>query len=214
MFVKEKMTKNPITITVDDYVSLALDIFEEKKFHRLPVVDKSNHVIGIVTEDDVARNVPSKATSLSIHEINYLLNQTKIGDIMSKEVVTICPDALLEEAADVMIKSSHYALPVVDNGFLVGIITEKDIFSSFIDLQGYYQSGTRLVVRIDNDRPGILRDIATILSGSKINITHLVVERIDNQIRVVIRVDETNSDKVVGLLKDEYNIIDVRTYKN
>ncbi|MBR2809461.1 MAG: CBS domain-containing protein, partial [Erysipelotrichaceae bacterium] len=165
MFVKDKMTRNPVTISPDDVVSRAVDIFDKCDFHRLPVVDKSNRVVGLITEALVAENVPSKATSLSIHEINYLLNKTTIADIMLKDIATISPDNLLEEAADVMIKSDIFTLPVVDKGFLVGVITQKDIFSVFIEVQGYYNKGTRLVVVIDEDHPGILKDIATILSA-------------------------------------------------
>ncbi|MBR2578417.1 MAG: CBS domain-containing protein [Erysipelotrichaceae bacterium] len=212
MFVKEKMTRNPITISPDDYVSTALEIFEHNDFHRLPVVDSYNHVVGLLTETIVAENVPSKATSLSIHEINYLLNKTRIEDIMIKDVVTIDPNCLLEEAADMMVQKNVLTLPVVDQGFLVGIITQKDIFNAFIEVQGYYNKGTRLVVSIDKDQPGILKDIATILSEKNISITHLVVER-GEDINVMIRVDETDQDKVLALLKDRYNIIDIKSYK-
>ncbi|MBR0461418.1 MAG: CBS domain-containing protein [Erysipelotrichaceae bacterium] len=212
MFVKDKMTRNPVTISPDDVVSSAVDIFDKCDFHRLPVVDRSNHVVGLITEALVAENVPSKATSLSIHEINYLLNKTTIADIMLKDIATISPDNLLEEAADVMIKSDIFTLPVVDQGFLVGVITQKDIFSAFIEVQGYYNKGTRIVVAIEEDHPGILKDIATILSDENISITHLVVER-NGKINIIIRVDETDSDKVADLLKDKYNIIDVKSYK-
>jgi len=213
MLVKEKMTKNPITIFEENFISDAVDIFNEHNFHRLPVVDKQNHLIGLITEGTVQENVPSKATSLSIHEINYLLNQTKVSDIMIKKVITIGPDNLLDEAADVMVANHVYSLPVVDKGFLVGIITEKDIFTSFIEQQGFYNKGTRVVVLIENDRPGILRDIATILSAEGINITHLVVERINDDIRVVVRVDEIDSNKVVKLIGSQFNVIDVRSYR-
>ncbi len=212
MFVKDKMTKNPVTISPDDVVSSALDIFSKYDFHRLPVVDKSNHVVGLITETKVAENVPSKATSLSIHEINYLLNKTRIEDIMIKDIKTVSPDDLLEEAADVMVKSNIFTLPVVDKGFLVGIITQKDIFNAFIEVQGYYNQGTRVVIEIEKDQPGILRDIASILAKANISITHLVVER-GEKINVVVRVDETNSDIVSELLKSDYKIIDIKSYK-
>ena len=130
MFVKDVMTKNPITITPDDVVSNAVDIFQNNNFHRLPVVDKSNHVVGLITERIVAENVPSKATSLSIHEINYLLNKTTIGDIMLKDIKSIGPNALLEEAAALMMETRVFTLPVVHQGFLIGVITQKDIFNA------------------------------------------------------------------------------------
>ena len=212
MFVKDKMTKNPVTISPDDVVSSAVDIFNKNGFHRLPVVDKSNRVVGLITETKVAENVPSKATSLSIHEINYLLNKTTIADIMIKDVVTCSPNDLLEEAADKMVKTNVFTLPVVDQGFLVGIITQKDIFNAFIEVQGYYNKGTRVVLSIKNDQTGILKDIATILADNNISITHLVVER-GESINIVIRVDETDSDKVCSILKDKYEIIDSKSYK-
>ena len=211
MFVKEKMTRKPVTISPDDVVSSAVEIFNKCNFHRLPVVDRSNRVVGLITEALVAENVPSKATSLSIHEINYLLNKTTIKDIMIKDIAVCSPNDLLEEAADIMIKSDIYTLPVVDQGFLVGVITQKDIFSAFIEVQGYYNKGTRVVLAIDEDQPGILKNIATLLSDEGISITHLVVERND-RINIVIRVAETDSDKIGGLLKD-YDIIDIRSYK-
>lgn len=212
MLVKEKMTKKPVSISKDNFISDAVDVFNSNDFHRLPVVDKSNRVIGLLTGSLVAENLPSKATSLSIHELNYLLNKTKVEDIMIKNPIVISPNALLEEAADIMVKNNVYCLPVVDQEFLVGIITQKDIFSAFIDLQGYYHSGTRLVIDVDNDRPGILRDIATILSAEGINITHLVVERdpYTNEVKVVVRADDSDSEKVVNLLKDSFKISDVR----
>ena len=111
-----------------------------------------------------------------------------------------------------MAKNNVLSLPVIDQGFLVGIITQKDIFNAFIEVQGYYNSGTRLVVSIDKDQPGILKDIATILSGHNISITHLVVERGD-AVNIMIRVDDTDQDKVYDLLKDHYNIIDIKSYK-
>lgn len=212
MFVKDVMTKNPITITPDDVVSNAVDIFQNNNFHRLPVVDKSNHVVGLITERIVAENVPSKATSLSIHEINYLLNKTTIGDIMLKDIKSIGPNALLEEAAALMMETRVFTLPVVDQGFLIGVITQKDIFNAFIEVQGYYNKGTRVVVTIENDQPGILRDIATIFANNNISITHLVVER-NEAINIVIRVDEIDSDKVKDLLSDKYQIIDIKSYK-
>ena len=211
MFVNEKMTPNPITISADDYISTAVNIFDRNQFHMLPVVDGNKRVIGELTSMNVAENVPSKATTLSIHELNYLLNQTKVSDIMNKKVVAIDANALLEEAADLMIKEDVFSLPVTENDKLVGIITEHDIFNAFIEIQGYYNKGTRLTIVIDEDKPGILKEIATILTEEKISISHLVVEHGVN-IKIIIRVSETNSEKIVNLLNNKYKIIDARTF--
>ncbi|HEY8499704.1 MAG TPA: CBS domain-containing protein, partial [Clostridia bacterium] len=145
MFVKNKMTTNPFTISPDQTIPDAHEIMSKHNIRRLPVV-KGGKLLGVVSREDIMRASPSMATSLSINEITYILSKTKISKVMSKELVVISPNALLEEAATLMRDSGVSFLPVVDNGKLVGIITESDIFDSFIDLLGFREKGTRLTI--------------------------------------------------------------------
>ena len=93
MYVRNRMTANPYCISKDTAISTALDIMAEHGFHRLPVVE-GKHLVGLVTEGVISEHSPSKATSLSIYELNYLLSKTKCEDVMIKNVITISPDVL------------------------------------------------------------------------------------------------------------------------
>ena len=132
MYVRSRMSKNPITITRETTIAEALDIMRNNSIRRLPVMEKDK-LVGIVTERDLEVS-PSPATSLSVFEINYLLAKMKIGDVLPKRqnVITVSPDALLEEAALLMRDHKIGALPVCEDGKLVGIITETNIFDAFI----------------------------------------------------------------------------------
>ncbi|MBQ1740655.1 MAG: CBS domain-containing protein [Erysipelotrichaceae bacterium] len=143
MYVKDNMVSGPITIGPDQSVSEAIDLMSENGLHRLPVVDKNGKLAGLITEGVITSNTPNNATSLSVFELNYLLNKLTIKDIMIKDVITIGKDALLEEAATILRKNDIGCLPVVDeDNTLIGIITHNDIFTAFIDLLGYNHVGT------------------------------------------------------------------------
>ena len=136
MFVRNKMTTNPFTISPDATIPDAHEIMAKHKVRRLPVM-KNGKLVGIVSKEDIIQASPSKATTFSMGEITYLLSKTKISQIMSKNIITISPDALLEEAAILMRDNEISFLPVVENGKLVGIITESNIFDAFIELLGF-----------------------------------------------------------------------------
>jgi len=89
---------------------------------------------------------PSSVTSLSVWEISYLLSQVKVGEVMTKEVITVAEDVPLEEAARLMADNKIGCLPVTREGMVVGIITESDIFKIFLELLGAREKGIRLTV--------------------------------------------------------------------
>ena len=135
MFVKYWMKKNPITVSPETLVIDAKKIMKSHKIRRLPVM-KGERLVGIVTLSGLREAQPSKATSLSIHELNYLLAKMTVGEIMSREVVTCSPDMTMEKAA---VRGTRYgvgALPVLENERLVGIITESDIYRAFLHMLG------------------------------------------------------------------------------
>ncbi|MDD3925013.1 MAG: CBS domain-containing protein [Erysipelotrichaceae bacterium] len=210
MYVKDRMKTNIVSITKDVTISQALDIFATNDFHRLPVIDKHNHLIGLITEGVIQAHTPSKATSLSIHELNYLLSKTSVDMIMIKDVIVIKPDCLLEEAAEKMMENDISCLPVIDDeNSLVGIITQKDIFTAFVDLLGYHDIGSRIVIKVDHDEVGVLAKIAKIMADNHISISHLAVYR-NKTVDVVMRVDQLDGKKVVDILqKNGYEVTDV-----
>ena len=209
MYVRNRMTANPYCISKDTAISTALDIMAEHGFHRLPVVE-GKHLVGLVTEGVISEHSPSKATSLSIHELNYLLSKTKCEDVMIKNVITISPDVLLEEAAVIMRKNKVGCLVVVDNDEVVGIITHNDIFDAFVDLLGYYEAGTRYVIEVTEDKPGILAEVAQCFFDQKAIITNLAVYHYPGIVDIVIRARDAESNAMKQVLTTRgFNVVSV-----
>lgn len=207
MYVKNYMTAEVITISEETKILEALDLMKDHQIHRLPVT-KDGQIKGLVTEGIIQENSPSTATSLSIHEMNYLLTKTAVGDIMLKNVITIAPDALLEEAADTMRKNQVSVLPVIGTDHkLVGIITEKDIFAAFLDLLGYYNQGTRVVVDIKDDHTGILEKLTHLFTEEQMNIDQIAVYRQAGLTQVVIQVASVEVAKIKQKLMDNGYIV-------
>lgn len=126
--VRDWMSRNVITVTPDTTLPEADKLMVTKTIRRLPVMENAR-LVGIVTYGDIREARPSAATSLSIWELNYLVNRLKVGEMMTRHPITVSQDATIGEAAQLMLRHMIGGLPVVDNkGKLVGIITESDIF--------------------------------------------------------------------------------------
>lgn len=207
MYVKSRMTSNPYTIAFDAPITEVIELMRDKNLKRVPVVH-SERVVGMITQGDIQKVSPTKATTLSIFEINYLLSKTKVSDAMTKEVITISPDALLEEAAVLMRDNKISTLAVVRENKLVGIITESDIFDAFIDLLGFRDIGSRITVQAQ-DAPGALADITEIFKDLDLNISHIAVYRGSAGFSdVVIRTNTINTDVLVKRLEEHGYKID------
>ena len=195
MYVKNRMTSNPYTIAYDAPIPEVIELMREKNLKRVPVVH-GDKVVGMITQGDIQKVSPTKATTLSIFEINYLLSKTKVSDAMTKEVITISPDDLLEEAAVLMRENKISTLAVVKDNKLVGIITESDIFDAFIDLLGFRDVGSRITIQA-SDTPGVLADITEIFRDLDSNITHIAAYRGNLGFSdVVIRTNTINTDAI------------------
>lgn len=214
MLVKEIMTANPVTIDKSSNIADALELMRTNKFRRLPVLDKGT-LVGIVTDGDLVEVSPSPASSLSVFELNYLLAKTKIEDIFkkNKKLITIEADALVEEAALLMRDNKIGGVPVVENGGLVGIITETNIFDAFIDIMGLRNIGTRITLELPEDKPGLIADISGVIKQNDGNITHFTTyDTHRNTFRIIIRINQGDLDKITSELKDKkFNIISVQT---
>lgn len=201
MYVKSRMTTNPYTIAFDAPITEVIELMREKNLKRVPVVH-GDRVVGILTHGDIQKVSPTKATTLSIYELNYLLAKTKVSDAMTKNVITVSPDALLEEAAVLMRENKISSLAVEKDGKLVGIITESDIFDAFIDLLGFRDVGSRITVQAE-DAPGALADIAEIFKDLDSNITHIAAYRgSGGYSNLVIRTNAINTDTLEKRLSE------------
>ena len=202
MFVKNRMTTNPFIISPDHTIPDAQEIMMKHGIRRLPVV-KNGKLVGVVTKEDIERYSPSKATSLSMGEITYLLSKTKVKQIMTKNPVVISPNALLEEAAILMRDQRVGFLPVVDDDKLVGIINESDIFDAFIELLGFREGGTSLTI-VAFDDPGVLLKLISIFTGHGANITRIAVYRgAGGKSDVVVGVSSLNTSEIEKAIEEE-----------
>lgn len=200
MYVKDKMSKNLCTVKPNTTISEVLDIMETNHYHRIPVVDDNNHLLGLLTAGNIKQS--NANSSLSVFELNYLLNKLKASDVMIKDVITVNPDALLEEAASILREHEIGCLPVIENNILVGIITQNDIFDSFIDILGYNEVGTRYVINIKEDKVGIMYKIAECFVQANISISNLAVYNTERGLEIVVIAVGDNSEYCGDYLKN------------
>ena len=131
MNVRDLMTTSPITVGPETPVLDARQLMVDKRFRHVLIADGPK-LLGIVTDRDIRLNLPSPATSLSVWEINYLLARLTVASVMTKSLVTVSPRQDTREAALLMLDHKIGALPVVDGGLLVGIITETDLLRAYV----------------------------------------------------------------------------------
>jgi acetoin utilization protein AcuB len=166
------MSKPAITITDDCPITEALQTMRDANVRRLPVLNGDGDLIGIVSEKDLLYASPSPATSLSIYEMHYLLSQLKVTELMTPDPITVAPETPLEEAALIMADNKIGGLPVLEDGRLVGIITETDIFKVFLELLGAREHGLRVTMMIP-ERKGEIARITTAIAELEGNILAL-----------------------------------------
>ena len=212
MFVSDWMTKKVFTLTMDDYISDALSIMKEKKIKHVPVV-KNDTLKGIVSDRDIKEYSPSKATTLDVYELHYVLANTKIKEIARTKILTTSPDMPIEEAAMIMLDNNVGCLPVIDNLKLVGIISDKDIFHALVDITGARRGGLRICVTVD-DRAGSIREVADIIRSFNYRLLGILTsyEGVkEGSRRLVIRAKGKGSfNELKDAITSRYGVCDVR----
>ncbi len=179
MAVKDFMTKKVIYVSPTTKIAKAADIMKEQGIHRLPVID-DDRLVGLVTAGTIEKASPSVATTLSVYEMNYLLNKTTVGEVMIREVQTISKYATLEDAVYQMRQKNIGVLPVVDNGQMSGLITDKDVFGAFLKVAGYGETGVHLRLLMP-DIVGTLASVVDILAKNAIDIRSIIQINTENQ---------------------------------
>jgi len=211
MLVRDWMTPNPTTVTPDTPVLDAIKLLKDQGYRRLPVVD-GEKLVGIVTDKDLKDAMPSKATTLSVWELNYLLSKLTVAEVMAKPVITVEADEPLEEAALLMEEYRIGGLPVMEKGSLVGIITITDVLKAFIEVMGLKEGGLRLTLDVA-DEPGALERLGAAVKPSNI-VSVATAGRRDGKRVIVMRVTGEAIDTVVDRLKAAgEEVIDVRETK-
>ena len=161
MFVSDWMTRKVITISPESSVSDAVKLMKEKRIKHIPVV-KDEKLKGIISDRDIKEFSPSKATSLDVYELHYLLATTKVKELMKTKVFTTTPNTPVEEAAMLMFDNNIGSLPAVEGSKVAGIISDRDIFRVLVDITGVRHGGHRVAVTVE-DRAGSVREVADII---------------------------------------------------
>ncbi len=204
MLIKDWMTTDPITVGPDTSVMKASQLMKENNVRRLPVLDDSGKLVGIVSDRDLKEASPSKATTLDVHELYYLLSELKVKDIMSRKVVTVPPNATVEKAAVIMLEHKITGLPVLEGGKLVGILSQGDVFRVLTSITGIYRGGTVFSFVLE-DRPGSIKEVADIIrkhGGRMVSILTSYEMCEEGTRHAAIRIADMPQDKVDALTKE------------
>lgn len=190
MFVADRMSKHPLTVTSDSSIAAADKLMRKNHVHKMLVVDDGN-LVGYFSDRDVMRVSPSPATTLSRYEITSLLDKMKVKEIMQTEVITVSEDATLEEAALIMNNNKVGGLPVISKvGAVVGIITATDILKTFVNVMGLPSGKVRFTLELEN-KVGAIADVTKIFAENNINIDSIITCRLaTGKYDLVVRVDD------------------------
>lgn len=210
--VSNVMTRNPLYIHPEMSVPDARAFMKREHIGRLPVLDKDNKLVGIVTERDLINASPSVATTLDMYELSYLLSKLKVEKVMQKKVITIDENVVVEEAARIMVDNNISALPVMRGEALVGIVSDGDLYKIFINLFGARQSGVRLTMYLA-DKPGELQKIAHAVAEKDGNVISLVICEgcdVTNKMCIIKVGSITKEDLLAAVNPYAIEIIDIR----
>jgi len=214
MFVRDHMVSPAVTVAPDMPFQDALKLMQESKSRRLPVVDGKGRLIGIVAERDLLYASPSPATTLSVWELTYILSKIKVEELMTKKVITTTADTPIEDAASLMVERDVGGLPVVDDeNKPVGMINDREIFSTLVELLSGGQAGLRLTLEVPNAK-GVLARLSNAIFELDGNIasvgTFPIPEKADWS-GLMFKVEGISRNQLVNTLEElGDHVIDVR----
>ncbi len=202
MLVRTWMTENPVTISSHVRMKDAAELMREREVRHLPVVDKGK-LVGMVTLADIRKASPSPATTFSVGEVNYLLDQILVSDIMARDPHTITPDTTVEDAALLGYRSGYGSFPVVEDGKLVGIITQKDLLDIMMSIFAGGEGDKRITMEDMPPTIGATRKIVEILDQHKARFSSILVfpQRHDGLFTYLVRVRTDDVEPIVSDLK-------------
>jgi len=205
MLIRDWMTKDVVTVGPETSMMKASKLMRERKISRLPVVDDSGRLLGIVSDRDLKEASPSKATSLDMHELYYLLSEIKVKDIMTKAPLAVKPSETVEKAAVLMMNNDFGGLPVVDENLkVVGIITDSDVFKVLVEITGVTEGGVQLALSLPNE-PGRLKDVLEELKTYGVRIISVLTSFThadDGHRAVYIRIQDPDKSVLTSMVEE------------
>jgi acetoin utilization protein AcuB len=202
MRIRDIMSTNVVTVDEKTSIHDAKKIMEAHKIRRLPVM-KKDKLVGLVTKHMLLEAAPSPATSLSIWELHYLLSKMTVKEIMVKNPFTISPDMPVEEALQLGQDKGFGAVPVVEDGRLVGVATESDIVRMMTRVLGVRDKGKRIALKASNEF-GNMKKIMDILDNHKtvlLSMMSLPPEEWETEWLVVLRVVSEDAQPIAKELE-------------
>jgi acetoin utilization protein AcuB len=215
MFVRDYMTKHPVMVEPTMSIMEAQGLMAEAKVRHLPIVESGKRLVGLISRERL-RIPPAELGSLNVWEITRFLSNLRVQDVMvkAKDVISIGPGATIEEAAQTMARNKIGCLPVLEEGIVVGIITEQDMLVHLAELLGSGVSGLRATIRMP-DRIGEFAKVTAAIASRGWGIYAsggLPAPRRPGFWEVVVRVRNVPKDDLVAVLKgiEGQEVIDVR----
>jgi acetoin utilization protein AcuB len=216
MFIKDYMTRHPVTIEAKASIVEAQGIMAETHVRHLPVVEAGKRLVGLITQETL-RVPPTQLTSLNVWEITRFLSNLTVRDVMikGKGVITVDPEATVEEGARIMVENKIGCLPVIEDGIVVGIITDVDIMAHLMEMMAAQTHGVRTTVRMDQNRPGELAKLVAAVAAQGWGIEALggaSAPRDPDKWHAVIKLRGIPKEKVAAVLGNipGQEIIDIR----
>jgi acetoin utilization protein AcuB len=208
MLVRDRMASYPITIRPDASVPDALKVMQGSKVRQLPVMSADGELLGIVSLVDLFRVSPSPATSLSVWEVDYLLEKITVEKVMTRDVITTTEDTAVEEAGRIMFDNRISGLPVMRGKELVGYFAESHLLSVLLELFGARNHGVRVMAKIAHEQ-GMLCKLTSAIAeaGGQIEALGLHGDSETVTFKVVNLPQQKLVDAVSGLVKE---VLDVR----
>jgi len=212
MLVKNWMSTPAITIDVHSSMQDALSLLKTHTISLLPVMDRAR-LVGVVTDGDLKKASPSGASSLSAHELLYLLSTIQIKDIMSKKPITVPADLTIEETAEILMDKRISGVPVLDkHDGVIGVITDADLYRVIISMAGIKKRGIQFAFRLE-DRGGSILEVANVIRKFGVRICSILTSY-DNAPEgyrnVYIRIFKTNGielDALKSALQEKFFLL-------
>ncbi len=211
MIIVDRMKKNPATASPDMSISDASAKMKAEKVHRLPVLDDAKHLVGVISEKDILLAAPSPASTLSTYEINYLLSRLKVKNIMSRNPVTITKETTIEEAVKLMVDNDLSCLPVMDDGYLAGIVSKSDLFKILLEMLGAKHTGIRVEALV-TDKVGVVAGLSEKFTAEGINILSLGTMDGPTESKRILtfKLENATIDQVKAIMEPVSESLDIR----
>ncbi|MGA2082283.1 MAG: CBS domain-containing protein [Holophaga sp.] len=214
MLIRELMIPKPAVLLPHMTMPDALKIMKENNVHRMPVVDVSGTLVGIVSETDLHNATPSSATLLSFWEIPSLLSKITVESLMVKDVATVSEETTVEDAARIMADRNIGALPVMHGKVLAGMVNQSDVFRAFMEMLGGRRKGVRVWATTGEQKGTVARITAAIadISGDIVGLGfHEIRDARGVRWEVTVKVQDVPRDSLVEALRPHVReILDVR----